>query len=237
MILKEWGEIRQLYKDCRPRLAILPWYLSVLSLLLFLSGLVMLGLSLSLSKLVVIVDPTTDSLWVWAIISLLMLIFGLLLFTSEKAFANEFKELYATHGLKHYPWWQRQFYLHYACFLRGLTDRTFPASHETITQLSNFADMAGRPPRPESRQLQPHYIVPYIVLLNLLLLEVLKKADLLEGQRGIYILILSVFVLGLVLVAIWGVRRGWHVVTNWHQVDDRVIQRFLQWAERDIEEA
>jgi hypothetical protein len=157
---------------------------------------------------------------------------GLLLYLFEKALANEFKMLYIAHGLRHHSWRRRRLYLHYALFLRALTDRMPPVTRETITQLNSFAEIAGEPPPPESRLLQPAYIVPYIVLLNALILELLKQANLLQGGMGIPILIVSV----LVLVFIYGVLRVWYGVTNWGQPEERSIQRFLRWADLDIEE-
>jgi hypothetical protein len=166
-------------------------------------------------------------------LSVLLLTLESLWFCIEKGFANKYKEIYTDYGLRHYPWRARRFYLHYTLFLRGLRDRISPPSRVTITQLRSFAEIAGRPPLPEPRLLQPTYIVPFIVLLNTLLLEALKHADLLKGPAGIVILILSTFL----LVFLYGVLRVWYGVTNWGQVVDRDIQRFLQWAESDIEEA
>jgi hypothetical protein len=51
----------------------------------------------------------------------------------EKGFYNQFEIFYIAHGLMHYPWWRRRLYLHYALFLRALTDRPSPVSRETIT--------------------------------------------------------------------------------------------------------
>jgi hypothetical protein len=245
MILREWGEIRQLYKACTPRLS-RGWrvtqpawvYWSIRALIGFVIILIPLTLidvfnafgfpkllsvfgfaTLSLQQALVIISLLTA----WALVRLL-----------EKAFANEFKMLYATYGLRHYPWWRRRLYLHYALFLRALTNRTSPVSREMITRLRSFADIAEKPPPLESRLLQPAYIVPFIVLLNVLITELLKQAELLKGRMGILILILYVSA----ILIIYVVLKMWHVVpTNSGQVIDRTIQRFLQWAEHDIEEA
>jgi hypothetical protein len=250
MVIKEWGEIRQLYTACRPRHATVLctrhqawayWCILVLRILLIFLGLIVLidmfgslipvsafGFPVSVS----VFGFVTVRLWIGAS-SISPLVIGLLCFVFEKACANKYKIIYTMHGLRHYPWWKRPLYLHYSLFLCALIERPSPASREMIAQLRSFADIAGRPPLPESRLLQPHYIVPYIVLLNLLLLEVLKKTNFLEGREGILILFLCVYV----LVAVYGFLREWHRVTKWGQSEDRNIQRFLQWAECDIEEA
>ena len=165
----------------------------------------------------------------FSIIIIIVLISVLII---EKAYSIEFKMLYVTHGLRHYPWWRRRFYLRYALFLRALTDRTPPVSLETITQLRSFADIVGEPPVPESRLLQPAYIVPFIVFVNILITEVLKQAELLKGQIGI--VVLSEFIL--IIVMVFYILYMWHTMTRSRLVRDRTIQRFLQWAEHDIKD-
>ena len=150
----------------------------------------------------------------------------------QKTLAHQFKTFYHIHGLMQYPWWRQWYYLHYALFLRALTDRTSPVTREKITALKTFADIAGQPPPPESRLLQPAYIVPYLVLLNVLIAEVLKQTELLKGWMGVLILYLC-------FAVIWigyFVLRTWHVVTSSGHTVDRTIQRFLQWAKRDLAE-
>src|SRR5262249_39763254 len=84
-----------------------------------------------------------------------------------------------------------------------------------------------------SQLLQPTFIVPYLVLLNTLILEILKQADLLKNPWGGLILYLVI----VCLVSLYAVLRLWPIMTNVGQIKDRTLQRFLQWAERDIEEA
>jgi hypothetical protein len=72
--------------------------------------------------------------------------------------------------------------------------------------------------------------VPYIVLLNTLILEVLKRADVLEGRKGIAILYLYISALLMLFYVLWILRLRLRVT-------DRKLQRFLQWAEYDMEEA
>jgi hypothetical protein len=160
------------------------------------------------------------------------LVMGAFCRLSEKALAHEYKLFYITHGLRHYPWWRRRLYLHYALFLHELTNRASPVSRETITRLRSFADIARRPPPPESRLFQPAYIVPFVVLLNVFVTEILKQAELLKGLMGIRILYLA----ALAIFLIWGVLALWHWITASGQAVDRTIQRFLQWAEHDMEE-
>jgi hypothetical protein len=161
-----------------------------------------------------------------------LLCLGFSIFLIEKVYEREFATLYIIHGLKHYPWWQRRFYLHYALFLRALMDRTSPITCETITQLNSFAEIAGKPPLPESRLLQPAYIVPFIVLLNVLITEVLKQAEMLKGLVGVK----TVIYCALTLLVLYHLLEMWHARTTSGRMTDSTIRRFLQWAERDIEE-
>ena len=199
MVMREWGEIRQLYKSCRPRLprrshatqsAGVYWWsiqavrgFGVISILLFGSIIPMVkifGFPEPLSVFGFTIQHVQSAL---SIIVILLAV--VLVFLFEKAFANEFKTIYATYGLGHYPWWRRRLYLHYALFLCALMVRTSPVSREMITRLRSFADIAEKPLPPQSRLLQPAYIVPFIVLLNTFIIEILKQAELLKGQMGI----------------------------------------------------
>ena len=163
-----------------------------------------------------------------------LLLLAVLFRLHTKALAHQFKTFYNIHGLMQYPWWRQGFYLHYALFLRALTDRTPPAilTRKMITQLRSFADIAGPPPLPESRLLQPAYIVPFLVLLNALIAEVLKQAELLKGPIGI--LTLTTYVL--LIWMSYSVLRFGHLMTTSDRAIDRNIQRYLQWAERDMAE-
>jgi hypothetical protein len=75
--------------------------------------------------------------------------------------------------------------------------------------------------------------VPFIVLLNVLITEILKDAHLLQGRMGILTLLCYIFVIYMV----YTVLEMLHAVTKSGQVVNRTIQRFLEWAEHDIEEA
>jgi hypothetical protein len=226
MIMREWGEIRQLYKTCRPGLPRLSWSIQAVRGFAFI--LILIWLMGSITPMFKIFGFPVQL----ALVTIVMLLAVVLVFLFEKAFANEFKIIYATYGLGHYPWWRRRLYLHYALFLRALMDRTSPVSREMITRLRSFADIAEKPPPSESRLLQPAYIVPFIVLLNVLIAEILKRAELLKGQMGILTLISYVFFLWIIYVVI---TMGYAPIGSDLFVD-RTIQRFLQWAEHDIEE-
>jgi hypothetical protein len=172
-------------------------------------------------------------LWVMYLsLYLSALILWFLSFLTEKVFAREFEMLYTTHGLKHHSRRRRPLYLHYACFLRALTDRTAPISQKTIRKLRRFADIAEQPPLPESQLLQPVYIVPFIAFLSAIFLEVIKGTKIFETSARILPFVLAVYV----LIFAYGVLRGWHLVSSWTQSEKHIIQRFLQWAERDIAE-
>jgi hypothetical protein len=240
MVIKEWGEIRQLYTDCMPRPStLLPawvnwctWTIAgvfVLITLITIASIFIPANTFGLPVFRSVFDFVTaiPQTVVYVLSSLLI---GALVTLIEKTYANEFKKIYMTHGLRQYPWWRRRFYLHYALFLRALTDRTPPLTREIITQLNSFADIAGPPPPPESRLLQPAYIVPFIVLLNALITEVLKQADLLKWPIGVVTLACYIGYIGL----IYYVLTMSVVATTSGRVTDRTIQRFLQWAERDM---
>ena len=251
MVLKEWGEIRQLYANCMPppykslfatRSTWIYWCawvnlnLLMLALLMILIDIVSTAIPPSVGTLSASIDLfgfVTIKLWTfgWMLAIPSMLASHLLI---EKALAREFRGLYNIHGIKQYFWWRRRFYLHYALFLRALTDRTPPATLtcKMITQLRSFADIAGPPPQPESRLLQPAYIVPFLVLLNALIAEVLKQAELLKGPIGVHTLTLYV-------IFIWvtyNVFSFGHIITTSGRAIDRNIQRFLEWAQRDMAE-
>jgi hypothetical protein len=242
MVVREWGEIQQLYMTCIPRVSRGSRATQPAWVYWGLWALIGLFLILSLISLVSVFSPASLSVFGFEPLSLQRVLFlipllGALLVLGafsrlfEKACANEFKMFYIAYGLRHYPWWRRGLYLHYARFLHALTNRTSPVSRETITRLRSFADIAGKP-RLESRLLQPAYIVPYLFLLNALIIEVLKQTELLKGQMGIRILISYAFFLFIVLFTL----KRLHVMNKWSgQAIDCTIQRFLQWAEHDIE--
>lgn len=85
---------------------------------------------------------------------------------------------------------------------------------------------------PESRLLQSAYIVPFIVLINILITEVLKQTEFLKGQMGVFIV--GIFIC--LIVYVYFILYNVHTVTRSNLVRDRTIQRFLQWAEHDIKE-
>ena len=247
MIMREWGEIRQLYKACRPQLPRRSratqsawgywriWALSSLCIILgLLVGVILVFKAFGFPDPLSVFGFTIQRVYP-AFVIIAVLAVGVLIFLVEKAFADEFKIIYTTYGLRNHPWRRRRLYLHYALFLRALTERTSPVSREMITRLRSFADIAEKPPPLESRLLQPAYIVPFIVLLNVLITELLKQTELLkEWRMGILILFLYVFVLWMVYIVL----KTWHMMsTDSGQSIDRAIQRFLQWAEHDIDEA
>jgi hypothetical protein len=113
MVLKEWGEIRQLYTECTPRVytlirswhkARVYWYVSALTGLLLL--LVLVGIFDFVSSLFgypssIFGYPTsafgyaTGRLWVFYFcMNLALLILWLVHLASEKVFAREFEILY-----------------------------------------------------------------------------------------------------------------------------------------------
>jgi hypothetical protein len=245
MILKEWGEIRQLYTDCWPgnfktiRATKSAWTywcfwvpIGLLILLLLLALVDIFSFYIpAMPALVSVFGFVSVRPWVICCILGLVSLYvlsGIL----EKVYAKTYQTIYATYGLQHYPQSKRPCYLYYALFLHGLTDRA-SLTRETLAQLRSFADIAGPPPLPESRLLQPVYVVPFIVLLNAIILEVLKQAELLKDPW--WRLILPLLVVG--LVTLYCVLRVWSIVTNVEQLKDRQLLRFLQWAEHDIDEA
>ena len=127
MIMREWGEIRQLYKACRPRpprrshatqSAWIYWSIQAVKGFGIISAL-LLGSIMPMVKIFGFPEPLsvfgfTIQRVQSALIIIVILLAVVLVFLVEKAIAKEFKIIYTIYGLGHYPWWRRRLYLHYA---------------------------------------------------------------------------------------------------------------------------
>jgi hypothetical protein len=184
MMLKEWGEIQQLYRACarRPFTAIFATakaacYWDIWATI----GLFVLANSLAVFGQGVFEDSPTHF---YVSLSLVLLTVGLFTSQLETALANAFQEEYAVHGLAQLPFWrtwEKRRHLHYALFLHELIDRGY--SRDTVEKLRGFAVIAGKP-EPGYRLLQHPTIVPILTICTVLSIESIKQSAL--WQRTSY---------------------------------------------------
>jgi len=232
----EWEELWKLYKDCQPIKVLYAWrywYIWLLVVLMILAG---VGVVVSLSRG-----------WVWGTFlgSPLFLVFTWLTFyIADKSFEREFTWLYTTYGLKHYPMARRRLYLHYVRFLGSLVDQKY--TRKDIEHRRHIAEIAERPKRPAT-QFADHplfwllVIVPLVTGLWQLGADSIKQAEFwktVPPETPLF----RVALLGLGGIIVATLLQYFFL---WHDIDSTLsrkaqyedIQRFLQWAEHDIEEA
>jgi hypothetical protein len=148
----------------------------------------------------------------------------------EKALAKEFAENYAKHKISHYPLWSRQTYFTYTLFLDELRDQKW--SHEKAARLSSFAEIATPPEGPQFRLSQHFLITTSMAVLIGLSMEFIKRSDLFKDKHGLLILPFSVMILWIIIA---GISLG-HYIVNRSKYRHQTIQRYLQWAEKDLKE-
>jgi hypothetical protein len=143
---------------------------------------------------------------------------------------KKFPVEYSTHGLAQYPRLTRTSYFHYALFLDELIDQGY--SCEYVAKLSSFADIAKPPDRPKFQLSQHPGIMFLLGLCASLLVNLVTNSSTWKSVPAIAMtLILQVTSLGAAIVPLW------HLVASLPKHEHLTLQRFLQWAARDIEEA
>jgi hypothetical protein len=134
-------------------------------------------------------------------------------------------------------------YLPYILFLNKLADQQY--TREDIVKLRQAVEIAEIP-TPSAMQFNEHPlfwllgIVPFIgflwTLVGLLVAEYVKQPDFAKVKLKVIVAFLNVGVMSLGLLI--AVHFDWLGFRSWgRKAQYQVIQRFLQWAERDIEEA
>ena len=228
MVLKEWSEVWKIYKESGSRLskAILSprnarsyWYVWATFIGVILSSLPsFVGIGIE-SKEVVVLGWVVIGLTSW-----------LARFPFRKALAKQFTVEYATHGLAQYPLLTRRRYLHYALFLQELVDQKY--SSERIAELSSFADIAKPPEKPAFQLSQyPSLMVVLTAFVTLFINSMIKSPH----WENVAALVLTI---GLMLVGMGiAVLPILHDVVNLEKFHHQTLQRFLQWAAKDIKEA
>jgi hypothetical protein len=227
MVLKEWSEAWKIYKESgsrlskaiwSPRNARSYWYVWATFIGVILSSLPsFVGIGIESKEAVA-------------------LGWGLIVLTSwlarsafRKALAKQFTDEYATHGLAQYPRSTRPRYLHYALFLRALREQRY--SHDDVAKLSSFSDMA-KPPDPPNFQLSQYPSVMFLLgLFASLFVSFITNAPGWKSAQILFMtLVLQLVGVGIIVVPFW------HWVVSRPMHEHLTLQRFLQWAERDIEE-
>jgi hypothetical protein len=229
MVLKEWAEVRNLYNTCRPRLRktiftpsrmICYWYLWAATTLF------------ALSSLVPFFGLYTEKPIVGLVGFGLVLVFSWLLHTAkERALTREFKNEYEKYGLDSYPLLQRLSYLRYAFFLRGLLNQGY--SREDIEKLQKISETIDLPKLPDVRPSQYPLVVFLVLWLSGLCIDYIKQLSLWKNtESATYILIHGASLLAFVIM----IFTIYQILINQPKYKHQEIQRFLQWAEKDMEE-
>jgi hypothetical protein len=196
MVLKEWGEIRQLYKATYRRILkttfarskVWRYWYAWLSLGVFLSSPVLrLLANVSTGR------PNMDTL---IDIGLMVLTGVPMWFLANKTVATEFKEEYATHGIKHFPYLKRRKCLCYALFLHELAERGYTSA--SVGKLKGFGPVAEHP-EPDFRLLQHPSMVPLLTIGTVLSIEAIKQSDIWQKTSYWWIFFYGLLVLGFVM--------------------------------------
>jgi hypothetical protein len=147
---------------------------------------------------------------------------------ARKVLAKEFSVDYATYDLAHYPPSTRGMYLHYVLFFRELVERY---SHEDVAKLNRLADIAKLPDRPVFQLSQYPSVTFFLGVFATLFITAITKSPRWE-QIAVAVLTLNLTLLGLGVAVV----PIWHNIISSPQYQHQILQRFLQWAERDLGE-
>jgi hypothetical protein len=218
MVLKEWVEVLTLYKEIQKclntRVNKLKWVGLVVVVLLFAIG--------------TLADYTGRDQMFGNVLSLLGLVYVGLSYWRVRVLDKEFKAEYEQHGIAVHYFFQRERYLRYALFLRGVIKKAW--SRDDIAKLRNFAETL-RMPAPPIRIDQHPLIVFLLGLFAGALLDVIKQPENWKGGKEA-ILTVIVRLLLYAIFFLWAYRTVTFTIPN---IRHQEIQRFLQWAEMDIE--
>jgi hypothetical protein len=229
VILKEWSEAWKIYKGCATKLSPISlvadkkwsyWYIWVTSIVMFLA---ILPMSIGMY---------TGRFGLYAFGFGLFASMALLCqFLTAKALAKKFSVDYTTHGIADYPFMKRPMYLHYAFFLRELRDQGY--SQGDVANLLSFADIAT-PPEAPALQLSQYPVLIFLMgaFTQLLINAITNSPDWKSGATAIPILVGGFTIAGIVIAAL-PIR---HLIVTYPKYRHQEIQRFLQWAEKDIAE-
>jgi hypothetical protein len=233
MVLKEWSKAWNLYTQTRkqlwkavlfPRNARASWAVWATHLGLMLSS---LGLIRAFTDLV---RETAGSQSTAAYFGVFVCMVALKRGVSERALTKQFAMEYEIHGLAHASFLTRQMYLHYALFLRALREQRY--SQAEVAQLSSLADIA-KPPETPVLQFSQNPLFVYPMLLTVpLAVSCITTSVLWERGGAGAIFGISFMLLGLLVTWL----SLWHDISNRPKYQHLTLQRFLQWAERDIDE-
>jgi hypothetical protein len=165
--------------------------------------------------------------------------FWLIVRTIDRALAKEYQVEYTTYGLDPNLGKAKRLYLRYMLFLDKLVDKKY--SREDIAKLRCVAILTEPPRRPPT-QFADHpifwllFAVPFMGGLWTLSADFIKQSDFWKvKQAALSILAGGVFV---VIALVAGFYAWDRIVTIRRRTEQyQEIQRFLQWAESDIEEA
>jgi hypothetical protein len=140
-----------------------------------------------------------------------------------------FKAEYEQHGIGDHHFLNREQYVRYALFLRGLAEQAW--SCDKITRLRSFAETV-RPTAPALQIHQHWLVVPVVALLVGLLLDILKQPENWKGGKVAALMRIGQVFVGVIFI-LWARRTVTFTIPNNRHKE---IERFLQWAEIDIKE-
>jgi hypothetical protein len=227
MVLKEWGEIRGLYRTALRRVRRAPLPFSWRKWRCYWSAWVLAGLLVS--ALLYYYDRLANHLTTsWENLGAMVVIGALeiLMFPRfDAGFATEFKGEYATHGLKDFPRWKRKGHLRYALFLRALDKRGYTS--DSIRKLKDFMLVSENPaPNPRLSQ-HPLMVTILTTIMTVLAIEAVKRSAFWQSRYW--------WVVFFVLFLLWKLITWLHTLSELPIRSTQTFQRFLEWAERDIE--
>jgi hypothetical protein len=228
MILHDWSEAWRFYRESRKRLGegYWSWRNARIYWLVWAAS-----LGVALACVPFVIGMWTQNIKMIAVgMGVSLLIAWGKQIAIQKALAKKFPLKYSTYGLAQYPRSTRLKYCHYALFLDELVDQGY--SRENVAQLSGFADIAKPPDMPKF-QLSQYPGIMFLLGMSapLLVSFVTNSPTWKSASVVVIIIILQVISLGVAIIP------SWHTITNLPKHEHLTLQRFLQWAERDIEEA
>ena len=228
MVLHDWSEAWRIYRESRKRLGAGYW--SWRSVRIYWRTWAA-SIGIWLFSVPFFIGMWTEDIKMAAVgFALSALVAWAKQFAVADALVKKFPVEYSTHGLAQYPRLMRTSYFHYALFLDELIDQGY--SCENVTKLSSFADIAKPPDMPKFQLSQHPGIMFLLGLCASLLVNLVTNSPIWKSVPAIAItLILQVISLGVGIVPFW------HEITSRPKHEHLKLQRFLQWAARDIDEA